>query len=51
MADNALQQIRTFCGANEIRRLQAEEIHELLADGEAGGEDAEGNEGPEDEEL
>jgi hypothetical protein len=34
MADNALQQIQTFCGANEIRRLQAEEIHELLADGE-----------------
>ena len=34
MADNALQQIQKFCGANEIRRLQAEEIHELLADGE-----------------
>ena len=32
-----LEQIQTFCGANEIRRLQAEEIYELLADGEEPG--------------
>ncbi|MDP7448175.1 MAG: hypothetical protein QF689_06295, partial [Candidatus Latescibacteria bacterium] len=35
MADEALQQIQAFCETHEIRRLQAEEIHELLVDGEA----------------
>jgi hypothetical protein len=34
MADDALQQIQTFCETNQIRRLQADEIHELLTDGE-----------------
>ena len=34
MADEALQQIQTFCTDHEIRRLQAEEIHELLSEGE-----------------
>lgn len=34
MAEKALQEIQTFCEANEIRRLQAAEILELLTDGE-----------------
>jgi len=34
MADDALQQIKAFCETHEARRLQPEEIHELLADGE-----------------
>jgi hypothetical protein len=34
MAEEALQEIQSFCEANEIRRLQAAEILELLADGE-----------------
>ena len=34
MADDALHQIKAFCEAHEVRRLQPEEIHELLVDGE-----------------
>lgn len=34
MAEEALQEIQSFCEANEIRRLQAAEILELLTDGE-----------------
>ena len=34
MADDALEQITAFCEAHEIRRLQPDEIHELLVDGE-----------------
>jgi hypothetical protein len=34
MAEEALQEIQSFCEANEIRRLQAAEIFELLTDGE-----------------
>jgi hypothetical protein len=37
MADDPLQQIQAFCETHEVRRLEAEEILELLADGEEPG--------------